>query len=147
MWLKPTIVSQGVSFYSGDNCSIDSCSLITCQNGGTCVVGDREELCYCPIGYGDMFCESYVDPCSFCLNGVCSHQLAHGTQNQYTCSSCAPGFSGTFCETSVDPCINSACLHGSCVAEITSYTCNCSSTRFGWVLRIYVYIYIYIYIY
>ncbi len=72
------------------------CKNITCQNGGTCVDGVDDFLCWCSLGYRGRYCEEDIDECSFpdvCDNGATCTQ----GKNFFTCNCCKGGF-GCYCE-------------------------------------------------
>lgn len=79
----------------------------------------------------------------FCFDFICNYQLwtpcdSHPCQNGGACVNidddhfscgCVPGYEGDLCESLIDACIDNACVHGTCVGGVNSYTCDCND---GW---------------
>ncbi|KAK6622158.1 hypothetical protein RUM44_001965 [Polyplax serrata] len=78
-------------------CGENPCSLLPCNNSGTCFAIDSEKyLCNCMDEYTGQHCETWMNPCesSPCgFGSTCDPQVQGG----FLCH-CQPGRSGTLCE-------------------------------------------------
>jgi hypothetical protein len=84
--------------YTGTLCNQlkDSCAILPCSNGGTCINMVTDYSCLCVPGYTNKNCTSQINNCVLsyvCLNGgTCVNQV-----NSYTCT-CPIGFTGSKCD-------------------------------------------------
>ncbi|XP_007653088.2 lactadherin isoform X1 [Cricetulus griseus] len=112
------LCASGLFAVSGDFCDSS-----LCQNGGTCLISqDNDVYCLCPEGFTGLVCsETEKGPCSPnpCYNdGKC--QVTENTQRgdiftQYICQ-CSLGYSGTHCEISTSS--PKATYPGQAIAEV-----------------------------
>lgn len=115
--------------YSGTKCTIpvNTCTTITCQNGGKCILrlDQSRPMCECPSGYTGDTCESTWDPCTgiMCLNaGMC--KIAP-SGNGFLCV-CPKQFYGEMCELERQPCADSPCINGGvCENVFPNFRCQC----------------------
>ncbi|KAF8564798.1 hypothetical protein P879_02209 [Paragonimus westermani] len=135
--------------FTGDLCEqkwTQTCSNVTCVNGGVCIDEGDGWHCVCPASHTGSLCEQLLPStlpnqvtvsservliqqpgtvgCAniTCLNGGwCDADMCH----------CSEGYQGNRCELIVDPCAYRPCLHGGvCEHDQTmnnesSYTCRC----------------------
>lgn len=83
--------------YQGDSCNQKTvtCSLTTCQNGGTCQESGGSVSCICAPGYNGQNCATNINECagnpcptaSTCIDGI----------NTYSCQ-CNDGKIGANCD-------------------------------------------------
>jgi hypothetical protein len=127
--------------------NIDECLSSPCMNGGTCLDGVFEYLCFCARGWSGENCGDDVDECGSdpCLHaGVCSDSTTDGatigteddywntvadidvTIYAYACT-CVGGWEGTNCADDIDECESNPCQNGGlCVDELDTYGCFCA---------------------
>uniref|UniRef100_A0AAR2KS92 Protein eyes shut homolog n=1 Tax=Pygocentrus nattereri TaxID=42514 RepID=A0AAR2KS92_PYGNA len=91
---------QPVSGRSVGQCGVTPCSLVHCQNGGTCVDSGSSVYCQCVLGWKGALCSERVSFCDAehapppsCARGSTCVPLPNG----YTCQ-CALGTAGQFCQ-------------------------------------------------
>eukprot|EP01052_Picozoa_sp_SAG31_P008962 SAG31_NODE_461_length_15359_cov_8.989253_1_plen_2385_part_10 len=124
--------------FEGINCAdyTSSCNSAPCQNGGTCISGQRweyscacdqrfrgENCDLCVRGWEGADCSQEVDECisAPCFNGgTCFDSF-----NAYVCH-CPNGFADSRCEVNIDDCASMPCNgNGECHDRIHSYECAC----------------------
>lgn len=101
------------SAYTGSLCEspINMCSIITCQNGGTCLPGNGTDFrCQCLPSFQGTYCEHSTDPCSLqpCLNGGQCIPSASSSSSSATfiCNCAQTHYTGARCETLISlPCV------------------------------------------
>ncbi|XP_049328582.1 protein eyes shut homolog isoform X2 [Astyanax mexicanus] len=91
---------QPVSGRSVGQCGVSPCSLVRCQNGGTCVDSGSSVYCQCVFGWKGALCSERVSFCDeehapppSCARGSTCIPLPDG----YTCQ-CPLGTAGQFCQ-------------------------------------------------
>ena len=58
-------INHSAAGYTGANCSVeyDNCTSMTCDNGGTCIVGINGAVCVCLSDYSGPNCTTKISPC------------------------------------------------------------------------------------
>lgn len=117
-------VPGGLSVCGVSGGSTGPCSVVNCQNGGSCNEGSGTFSCTCVNGYTGTFCE--VSPCQSvnCQNGGQCEEIT-GVAPYYRCN-CVSGFTGTTCGNS--PCGTTTCgSNGQCdvINVAPFFQCSC----------------------
>ncbi|XP_065321637.1 protein crumbs-like isoform X2 [Gordionus sp. m RMFG-2023] len=124
--------------YSGINCESANCSLIQCQNNGTCQINEKNNTwrCICSHNSYGLFCENL----SFCLYEPCVSGICYNKPNplyglNYTCE-CDSSHGGPNCSEPYGFCLTKPCGPGTCFNKPNTefnlnYTCQCPANFTG----------------